>query len=103
MYNIVHCVCLSFHMDESHMPVLKNGNVKLFLANFVVFLIKIIIFNRRNLPGDRQKALEIMIPLVEQEDQVASDMYCLVGRIYKDMFLESGFIDIESRDKGTFW
>ncbi|XP_009947251.1 PREDICTED: mitogen-activated protein kinase kinase kinase 5-like, partial [Leptosomus discolor] len=58
--------------------------------------------NRRNLPGDRQKALEIMIPLVEQEDQVASDMYCLVGRIYKDMFLESGFIDIESRDKGTF-
>uniref|UniRef100_A0A8C3VA35 mitogen-activated protein kinase kinase kinase n=1 Tax=Catharus ustulatus TaxID=91951 RepID=A0A8C3VA35_CATUS len=59
--------------------------------------------NRRNLPGDRQKALEIMIPLVEQEDQVASDMYCLVGRIYKDMFLESGFIDIESRDKGTFW
>lgn len=103
MYNIVHCVCLSFHMDESHMPVLKNGNVKLFLANFVVLLIKIIIFNRRNLPGDRQKALEIMIPLVEQEDQVASDMYCLVGRIYKDMFLESGFIDIESRDKGTFW
>uniref|UniRef100_A0A8C3M1B9 mitogen-activated protein kinase kinase kinase n=1 Tax=Chrysolophus pictus TaxID=9089 RepID=A0A8C3M1B9_CHRPC len=59
--------------------------------------------NRRNLPGDRQKALEIMIPLVEQEDQVASDMYCLVGRIYKDMFLESGFIDTESRDKGTFW
>ncbi|XP_071405245.1 mitogen-activated protein kinase kinase kinase 5 isoform X2 [Pithys albifrons albifrons] len=59
--------------------------------------------NRRNLPGDRQKALEIMIPLVEQEDQVASDMYCLVGRIYKDMFLESGFTDIESRDKGTFW
>ncbi|XP_054675438.1 mitogen-activated protein kinase kinase kinase 5 isoform X2 [Grus americana] len=59
--------------------------------------------NRRNLPGDREKALEIMIPLVEQEDQVASDMYCLVGRIYKDVFLESGFIDTESRDKGTFW
>ncbi|OXB68432.1 hypothetical protein ASZ78_010053 [Callipepla squamata] len=59
--------------------------------------------NRRNLPGDRQKALEIMIPLVEQDDQVASDMYCLVGRIYKDMFLESGFTDTESRDKGTFW
>ncbi|KAM8809704.1 mitogen-activated protein kinase kinase kinase 5 [Eudromia elegans] len=59
--------------------------------------------NRRNLPGDREKALEIMAPLVEQEDQVASDMYCLVGRIYKDMFLESGFTDTESRDKGTFW
>uniref|UniRef100_A0A669P1E8 mitogen-activated protein kinase kinase kinase n=1 Tax=Phasianus colchicus TaxID=9054 RepID=A0A669P1E8_PHACC len=69
----------------------------------LLFFIGIFIFNRRNLPGDRQKALEIMIPLVEQEDQVASDMYCLVGRIYKDMFLESGFIDTESRDKGTFW
>uniref|UniRef100_A0A8C4W3Q3 mitogen-activated protein kinase kinase kinase n=1 Tax=Gopherus evgoodei TaxID=1825980 RepID=A0A8C4W3Q3_9SAUR len=59
--------------------------------------------NRRNLPGDRQKALEIMIPLVQRETQVASDMYCLVGRIYKDMFLDSGFTDIESRDNGTSW
>uniref|UniRef100_A0A8C0GVH3 mitogen-activated protein kinase kinase kinase n=1 Tax=Chelonoidis abingdonii TaxID=106734 RepID=A0A8C0GVH3_CHEAB len=59
--------------------------------------------NRRNLPGDRQKALEIMIPLVQHETQVASDMYCLVGRIYKDMFLDSGFTDIESRDNGTSW
>ncbi|XP_019405735.1 PREDICTED: mitogen-activated protein kinase kinase kinase 5 isoform X2 [Crocodylus porosus] len=59
--------------------------------------------NRRNLPGDKEKALEIMIPLVQHEDQVASDMYCLTGRIYKDMFLESGFTDIESRDKGIFW
>lgn len=85
------------------MSVLKYGHEKVFLPNFIDFLIKTFIFNRRNLPGDRQKALEIMIPLVEQEDQVASDMYCLVGRIYKDMFLESGFIDTESRDKGTFW
>ncbi|KAG8123806.1 hypothetical protein E2320_019168, partial [Naja naja] len=59
--------------------------------------------NRRNLPGDRQKALDIMIPLVEQESQVASDMYCLVGRIYKDMFLDSGFTDTESRDQGSLW
>uniref|UniRef100_A0A8D3D3G7 mitogen-activated protein kinase kinase kinase n=1 Tax=Scophthalmus maximus TaxID=52904 RepID=A0A8D3D3G7_SCOMX len=44
--------------------------------------------NRRNLPGDRQKALGIMLPLVEDEEKVASDIYCLVGRIYKDMFLE---------------
>ncbi|XP_053144726.1 mitogen-activated protein kinase kinase kinase 5 isoform X2 [Hemicordylus capensis] len=59
--------------------------------------------NRRNLPGDRQKALDIMIPLVECESQVASDMYCLVGRIYKDMFLDSGFADTDSRDQGTIW
>ncbi|KAM9798260.1 mitogen-activated protein kinase kinase kinase 5 [Neosynchiropus ocellatus] len=59
--------------------------------------------NRRNLPGDRQKALDIMLPLVEGDDQVASDIYCLVGRIYKDMFLESHFTDTQSRDSGTLW
>ncbi|XP_029281635.1 mitogen-activated protein kinase kinase kinase 5 isoform X2 [Cottoperca gobio] len=59
--------------------------------------------NRRNLPGDRQKALDIMLPLVKGEEQVASDIYCLVGRIYKDMFLESHFTDTPSRDSGTQW
>ncbi|KAM6992416.1 mitogen-activated protein kinase kinase kinase 5 isoform 2-T2 [Tautogolabrus adspersus] len=59
--------------------------------------------NRRNEPGDRQKALGIMLPLVEGEEQVASDIYCLVGRIYKDMFLESHFTDTSSRDSGTQW
>ncbi|KAI1897455.1 hypothetical protein AGOR_G00083460 [Albula goreensis] len=59
--------------------------------------------NRRNLPGDRQKALDIMLPLVESETQVASDIYCLVGRIYKDMFVDSHFTDTESRDSGTYW
>lgn len=58
---------------------------------------------RRNLPGDRQKALDIMLPLVESEEQVASDIYCMVGRIYKDMFLDSHFTDSESRDRGTQW
>lgn len=58
---------------------------------------------RRNLPGDRQKALDIMLPLVEAEEQVASDIYGLVGRIYKDMFLESHFTDTQSRDSGTHW
>ncbi|KAJ8275084.1 hypothetical protein COCON_G00097090 [Conger conger] len=59
--------------------------------------------NRRNLPGDRQKALDIMLPLVESEGQVASDIYCLVGRIYKDMFVDSHFADTESRDSGACW
>ncbi|XP_035880668.1 mitogen-activated protein kinase kinase kinase 5 isoform X1 [Phyllostomus discolor] len=59
--------------------------------------------NRRNLPGDRAKALDIMTPMVQSEGQVASDMYCLVGRIYKDMFLDSNFTDTESRDQGAFW
>ncbi|XP_071997547.1 mitogen-activated protein kinase kinase kinase 5 [Engystomops pustulosus] len=59
--------------------------------------------NRRKQPGDREKALEIMLPMVQHEDQVASDVYCLVGRIYKDMFLDSNFTDEESRDNGICW
>uniref|UniRef100_A0A672R8K8 mitogen-activated protein kinase kinase kinase n=1 Tax=Sinocyclocheilus grahami TaxID=75366 RepID=A0A672R8K8_SINGR len=59
--------------------------------------------NRRNLPGDRQKALDIMLPLVNSDEQVASDIYCLVGRIYKDMFLDSHFTDTDSRDQGMHW
>ncbi|XP_048064117.1 mitogen-activated protein kinase kinase kinase 5 isoform X2 [Megalobrama amblycephala] len=59
--------------------------------------------NRRNLPGDRQKALDIMLPLVISDEQVASDIYCLVGRIYKDMFLDSHFMDTDSRDQGIHW
>ncbi|XP_051951267.1 mitogen-activated protein kinase kinase kinase 5 [Xyrauchen texanus] len=59
--------------------------------------------NRRNLPGDRQKALDIMLPLVNSDEQVASDIYCLVGRIYKDMFLDSHFTDTDSRDQGIHW
>lgn len=44
-----------------------------------------------------------MLPLVEDEENVASDIYCLVGRIYKDTFLESHFTDTQSRDSGTLW
>uniref|UniRef100_A0A4W4HFD2 mitogen-activated protein kinase kinase kinase n=1 Tax=Electrophorus electricus TaxID=8005 RepID=A0A4W4HFD2_ELEEL len=59
--------------------------------------------NRRNQSGDRQRALDIMLPLFEAEDQVASDIYCLVGRIYKDMFLDSHFTDTQSRDSSIQW
>ncbi|XP_068087744.1 mitogen-activated protein kinase kinase kinase 5 isoform X2 [Hyperolius riggenbachi] len=59
--------------------------------------------NRRKHPGDREKALEIMLPMVQSEDQVASDMYCLIGRIYKDMYLDSNFTDDKSRDNGIVW
>lgn len=44
-----------------------------------------------------------MLPLVESEEQAASDIYCLVGRIYKDVFLDSHYTDTESRDNGMLW
>ncbi|KAK2844874.1 hypothetical protein Q5P01_011533 [Channa striata] len=59
--------------------------------------------NRRNHPGDRAKALEAILPIVESGENVASDVYCLCGRIYKDMFMSSGFTDLHSRDQACRW
>nr|XP_015204274.1 PREDICTED: mitogen-activated protein kinase kinase kinase 6 isoform X2 [Lepisosteus oculatus] len=59
--------------------------------------------NRRNSPGDRQKALAVILPVVQSEERVASDLYCLCGRIYKDMFISSGFTDLSSRDQASDW
>ncbi|XP_067882182.1 LOW QUALITY PROTEIN: mitogen-activated protein kinase kinase kinase 5-like [Heterodontus francisci] len=59
--------------------------------------------NRRNLSGDRESAIAILLPMVQSGEQVPSDIYCLLGRIYKDMFLDSGFQDTESRDNGAYW
>ncbi|XP_056141892.1 mitogen-activated protein kinase kinase kinase 5 isoform X2 [Lampris incognitus] len=59
--------------------------------------------NRRNRPGDRDKALEAILPIVESGHKVASDVYCLCGRIYKDIFMSSGFTDHPSRDQACYW
>ncbi|XP_054903264.1 mitogen-activated protein kinase kinase kinase 5 [Poeciliopsis prolifica] len=59
--------------------------------------------NRRNHPGDRAKALKLILPIVESGDKVASDIYCLCGRIYKDMFMSSDFTDASSRDQACYW
>ncbi|TKS82388.1 Mitogen-activated protein kinase kinase kinase 5 [Collichthys lucidus] len=59
--------------------------------------------NRRNRPGDRAKALELILPIVESGGKVASDVYCLCGRVYKDMFMCSGFKDQSSRDQACYW
>ncbi|XP_064804667.1 mitogen-activated protein kinase kinase kinase 5-like [Oncorhynchus masou masou] len=59
--------------------------------------------NRRNRPGDRAKALEVILPIVESGGQVVSDVHCLCGRIYKDMFMSSGFKDHRSRDQACYW
>ncbi|KPP76383.1 mitogen-activated protein kinase kinase kinase 5-like [Scleropages formosus] len=59
--------------------------------------------NRRNGPGDRNKALSIILPIVEKGERVPSDVYCLCGRIYKDIFISSGLIDPRSRDQACYW
>ncbi|XP_069751967.1 mitogen-activated protein kinase kinase kinase 5 isoform X2 [Narcine bancroftii] len=59
--------------------------------------------NRRNHPGDREKALSVILPLMKSCAQISSDLYCLCGRIYKDIFISSNFTDCESRDKSCYW
>ncbi|XP_068773932.1 mitogen-activated protein kinase kinase kinase 6 [Struthio camelus] len=59
--------------------------------------------NRRNRPGDREKALSVLLPTVERREGAAPDLFCLCGRIYKDMFISSGFTDTEMRDQAFYW
>uniref|UniRef100_A0A8C8Y2V4 mitogen-activated protein kinase kinase kinase n=1 Tax=Panthera leo TaxID=9689 RepID=A0A8C8Y2V4_PANLE len=59
--------------------------------------------NRRNSAGDREKALQVMLQVLQSCDRPAPDMFCLCGRIYKDIFLDSDCKDGTSRDRAIEW
>ncbi|XP_004710055.1 mitogen-activated protein kinase kinase kinase 15 [Echinops telfairi] len=59
--------------------------------------------NRRNSGGDREKALQVMLQVLQSCDHPAPDMFCLCGRIYKDIFLDSDCTDDSSRDSAIAW
>ncbi|XP_059686650.1 mitogen-activated protein kinase kinase kinase 6 [Gavia stellata] len=59
--------------------------------------------SRRNRAGDREKALSVLLPVVERGERAAPDLLCLCGRIYKDMFIGSGLTDTETRDRAFYW
>ncbi|XP_028821930.1 mitogen-activated protein kinase kinase kinase 15 isoform X6 [Denticeps clupeoides] len=59
--------------------------------------------NRRNSPGDREQALRVMLQVLQSCDHPAPDMFCLCGRIYKDIFLDSDCKDTKSRDNAIQW
>ncbi|XP_057574451.1 mitogen-activated protein kinase kinase kinase 15 [Hippopotamus amphibius kiboko] len=59
--------------------------------------------NRRNSAGDREKALQVMLQVLQSCDHPAPDMFCLCGRIYKDIFLDSDCEDDASRDSAIEW
>ncbi|KAG8450621.1 hypothetical protein GDO86_003046, partial [Hymenochirus boettgeri] len=59
--------------------------------------------NRRNNAGDREKALHVMLQVLQTCDHPAPDMFCLCGRIYKDMFLDSDCKDTKSRCSAIEW
>ncbi|NXF31320.1 M3K15 kinase, partial [Nyctibius bracteatus] len=59
--------------------------------------------SRRNRAGDREKALAVLLPVVERGEGAAPDLLCLCGRIYKDMFIGSGLTDTEMRERAFYW
>ncbi|CAF2127693.1 unnamed protein product [Rotaria magnacalcarata] len=62
--------------------------------------------SRRNLPGDRDKALTILENLCQTkktESELSNDVICLCGRIYKDKFTESFCQDQDSLEKAIDW
>uniref|UniRef100_G3TR03 mitogen-activated protein kinase kinase kinase n=1 Tax=Loxodonta africana TaxID=9785 RepID=G3TR03_LOXAF len=59
--------------------------------------------NRRSNVGDREKALQVMLQVLQSCDRPAPDMFCLCGRIYKDIFLDSNYKDYASRDSAIEW
>ncbi|XP_037312384.2 mitogen-activated protein kinase kinase kinase 15 isoform X2 [Pungitius pungitius] len=59
--------------------------------------------NRRNSPGDREQALGVMLQVLQSCEHPAPDMFCLCGRIYKDIFLDSDCKDMKNRDNAIQW
>ncbi|EPQ10583.1 Mitogen-activated protein kinase kinase kinase 15 [Myotis brandtii] len=59
--------------------------------------------NRKNSAGDREKALQIMLQVLQNCDCPAPGMFCLCGMIYKDIFLDSHCKDNASRDSAIEW
>ncbi|KAI1294720.1 Mitogen-activated protein kinase kinase kinase 15 [Halotydeus destructor] len=59
--------------------------------------------NRRNNKGDREKALAAIDKGLLKPEFHVQDLICLCGRIYKDLFEESDYTDMDTLAKAIEW
>lgn len=95
----IHNLLISFRDIQNYdgmvnlMEDLNQLPNKTFNRTPVLIFQYIFALNRRNKPGDRQKALKCIKKALEKSENHFMDMICLCGRIYKDLYFESDFTD----------
>lgn len=58
---------------------------------------------RRNKPGDREKALQLVKLELENEENHSCDMVSLCGSLYKDQFIKSFYVDYYALENAIYW
>ncbi|XP_038079015.1 mitogen-activated protein kinase kinase kinase 15-like isoform X2 [Patiria miniata] len=107
--DIVHQFLLSYREIQDYNSMvalvedikeLANDNVtqKAAITHLYAFAL-----NRRKKPGDREKALKVITFALKKRENQVPDMFCLCGRIYKDIYTETNYEDCESRDQAIHW